>query len=221
MKLLIVDDHAMFREGVAAVLRQAHGKALILHAAASKQALALVAEHPDLDAALVDLNLGGASGHIVIRELRRLRPSLPVVVLSSSEDPADVAEAMQCGALGYIPKSADSRTMLSALRFVLAGNVYIPPLLVRPWSSAARAQPAPRLARDASPALTQRQMEVLRLMCAGLPNKEISRKLGLAEKTIKTHVSAIFRALNVVNRTQAAIAARESGLVSGEPLAAA
>jgi DNA-binding NarL/FixJ family response regulator len=114
---------------------------------------------------------------------------------------------LKAGALGYIPKSASPQTVLSALQLVLTGNIYVPPLLARAADTATTAQSA--AAPEPLSALTERQIEVLKQLRDGHSNKEISNRLGIAEKTVKAHVAAIFRALNVVNRTQAANAARE------------
>jgi two-component system nitrate/nitrite response regulator NarL len=141
-------------------------------------------------------------GEPAIREFARRHPDLPVIVLSSSEAPSDVRRVINAGASGYIPKSATAQTVVSALRLVLSGNIYVPPLLL---SATARAidhdmQDTPRSLAQ----LTDRQVDVLRYLRDGLTNKEISANLGIAEKTVKVHIAAIFKTLNVVNRTQAA-----------------
>jgi DNA-binding NarL/FixJ family response regulator len=128
----------------------------------------------------------------------------PVVILSSSEDPADVRQALAQGAKGYVAKSASARTLVSALRLVLAGEIYVPSLLAQMGAAPVIRGP-----------LTHRQIEVLHAICGGLSNKDIGVKLGLSERTVKVHVTAIFRALNVVNRTQAVNAARSAKLVTG------
>jgi DNA-binding NarL/FixJ family response regulator len=226
MKYLVIDDHPLLREGVAGVLRQFDIQALVLHAADGEQGLAQARQHPDLAVVLVDLRMAGLDGLAVVAGLHALRPGLPALVLSSSEDPADVRRALAAGARGYCPKSAGNTTLLAALRLVLAGEVYLPPLMA--LEAAAPQPPAP--ATNTAPApgdapapgaflaarLTERQQEVLRLLCEGRPNKDIGRTLGLSEKTTKAHVTAIFRSLNVVNRTQAVLAARAAGLMPTE-----
>ena len=130
-------------------------------------------------------------------------------MLSSSEKPSDVRRALAAGALGYVPKSANSDTLMAALHLVLAGEVYVPPLLLdeppRPIAGA-------RVRSDPARGLTERQFDALRLLARGLTNKEIALELELSEKTVKIHVGAIFKALGVVNRAQAAEAARREGL---------
>jgi two-component system, NarL family, nitrate/nitrite response regulator NarL len=210
MKLLIVDDHAILREGLAAMLRQVGPDTEVLQAGESAEGLRMAEQHADLDAVFLDLEMPGSGGMSAIPEFGKRRPELPVIVLSSSEDPRDVRRALALGALGYIPKSSPPRTLLSALQLVLSGNIYVPPLMLAPASAAPRSTGVDAARPGAS--LTERQLEVLRLLGKGLSNKEIGRDLGLSEKTVKAHVTAIFKTLNVVNRTQAASAAREADL---------
>jgi two-component system, NarL family, nitrate/nitrite response regulator NarL len=212
MKLLVVDDHPVFRDGLAALLKQAAEHTVVLQAPECASALQLAAEHEDLDAVFVDLMMPGMTGDLCVREFGKSRPELPVIVLSSSENPSDVRRALKAGALGYIPKSASPQTLLSALKLVLTGNIYVPPLLAQAptrTSDDSQTQQAP-LPMDQ---LTDRQIDVLKHLCTGLSNKEISIRLGIAEKTVKAHVAAIFKTLNVVNRTQAAHAVRAHNLV--------
>ncbi|MDB5432287.1 MAG: two component transcriptional regulator, LuxR family [Caulobacter sp.] len=205
MKLLIVDDHSIIREGLSAVLSRAMPGAEVLHAHDGPSGLAALEANADLDAVFLDLNMPGGGGMAAITAFGTRRPGLPIVILSSSEDPADVRRALSLGALGYVPKSASPNTLVSALSLVLSGAVYVPPLMLDaalPHGGGARTE-----------ALTGRQIEVLGALANGLSNKEIAIKLDLAEKTVKAHVGAIFRALNVVNRTQAANAARAAELI--------
>ncbi len=203
MKLLIVDDHPVVRDGLAALLRQLAPEVAVLLAEGGAQGLDLANAHPDLDLVVLDLSMPGSDGFAVLHEFGRRLPQLPVVVLSSSEDPRDVRRALACGALGYIPKSAPPRTILAAMKFVLAGNVYVPALLAQD-PAFARDEAAHDAARRSVASLTRRQIDVLRLLREGRSNKEIGRALGLSEKTVKVHVTALFKALNVANRTQAA-----------------
>jgi DNA-binding NarL/FixJ family response regulator len=210
MKLLIVDDHAILREGLAAMLRQTGPDTEVLQASDGAEGLRLAAAELDLDAVFLDLEMPGGGGMSAIPEFGRRRPEVPVIVLSSSEDPRDVRRALALGALGYVPKSSPPKTLLSALQLVLSGNIYVPPLMLEPGAAAPRASGAG--AANGCAALTERQLEVLRQIGRGLSNKEIARELGLSEKTVKAHVTAIFKTLNVVNRTQAASAARLADL---------
>jgi len=212
MKLLIVDDHAILREGLVALLRQFEQGADVLQASDTTEGLRLAEAHPDLDAVFLDLNMPDQGGMEVIPVFARRCPQVPVIVLSSSEDPGDVRLALKSGAVGYVPKSASPRNILSALRLVLSGEIYVPPLMLDLGPVAADG--SAHVGSEAGERLTERQTEVLRQLCRGLSNKEISRALELSEKTTKSHITAIFKALSVVNRTQAAAAARRAGIVS-------
>jgi DNA-binding NarL/FixJ family response regulator len=201
MKLLIVDDHPLFRDGLTALLRQVPGEVTVIGASTTEEALA-VADEQIVDAVFMDLMMPGLSGEAAIREFVRRHPDLPVIVLSSSESPQDVRRVLNAGASGYIPKSATAQTIVSALNLVMSGNVYVPPLLIS--SSSQTNEPGASPAQRSLAQLTERQIDVLRHLRDGLSNKEISAQLGIAEKTVKVHVAAIFKTLNVVNRTQAA-----------------
>ena len=208
MKLLVIDDHPVFRDGMAALLRQAADDTVILQAPECATALDIIDSNADIDAVFVDLMMPGMTGDIAVREFGKRRPELPVIVLSSSENPSDVKRALNAGALGYIPKSANPQTLLSALKLVLSGNIYVPPLLLQVTESIGRSD-ADTHSSATLDQLTDRQHDVLKELCAGKSNKEISAHLSIAEKTVKAHVAAIFKTLNVVNRTQAANAYRE------------
>ncbi len=201
MKLLVIDDHPVVREGLAAVLRQLPGGAEMLEAADGEQGLQQLAQHADVAGVLIDLRMAGLAGLPTLARLRAFRPQLPLIVVSASEDPADVRRAMAAGACGYVPKSAGRSTLLAAVQMVLAGERYVPPLLLQE----AAAAPATLTG------LTPRQQEVLALLCQGHANREIGLALQMHEKTVKAHVGALFKVLGVVNRTQAVEAARAAG----------
>ena len=204
-KLLVIDDHPIVREGLAAVLRSA-GMA-VLQAPGAEEALALVAAHPDIVAATLDLAMPGLSGLAAVDALLAATPALAVIVISAREGEDDVRRALARGVRGYIPKSSRPQTLLAAVSLVLSGEVYVPPLLLGQDEA-----PSPS---PGSPArLTPRQVEVLDAVCAGQSNKQIAIGLGLSDKTVKAHVSAIFRSLGVVNRTQAAAAAKRASLLN-------
>lgn len=214
MKFLIVDDHPVLREGIAALLRRAGPDVAILEAGTVADALPLAQAHDDLDVVILDMALPGMDGLTAIGEFGRVRPEVPVIVLSSSEDAGDARRALGCGALGYIPKSASHNTLLAAIRLVMDGDVYVPPLILGEPTRSTVPMPAPARRTDiVAPALTARQVEVLRRLSAGQPNKIIAYELDLSEKTVKAHVTAIFKVLGAINRTQAAAAARAAGLI--------
>jgi two-component system, NarL family, nitrate/nitrite response regulator NarL len=213
MKLRIVDDHPVLRDGLAALLMQIGPDTAVLQARDANEGIALVDNHPDLDVVILDLAMPGMEGLQALSEFGRKRPDLPVIVLSSSEDPRDVRRALASGALGYVPKSASQHVLLSAIRLVLNGDLYVPPLILDEKINAT----VPRTTGTEGASnrlLTARQIEILTLSSEGKPDKTIAATLALSEKTVKTHITAIFKALNVVNRTQAAAAGREQGIIS-------
>jgi DNA-binding NarL/FixJ family response regulator len=208
MKVLIADDHALFREGLRHVL-DALGRTLdILEAADGQQTLALVEQHPDLDLLLLDLAMPGMHGFTALDVLGKRYPALPVVILSASSLAGDMQRALDKGAMGFIPKCSTGAVMIGALQLVLTGSVYIPTEIFTHTVNVNRALLDTGLEKK----LTPRQRDVLALMQRGQPNKLIAVRLGLAEATVKMHVSAILKALAVTNRTQAVVAMEKSAL---------
>jgi DNA-binding NarL/FixJ family response regulator len=217
VEILVVDDHALIREALRGVLKEVKGDAIVLEASSCSQAMQVIAEHPNLDLILLDLNLPDRDGFSVLTELGERYPAISVVVLSAQQDRGSVVRALDLGALGFIPKSGQREVMLSALQLVFAGGIYIPPeILARDEPSARQGDDKPPIADrpTASPAdrgLTERQVDVLSLMMQGKSNKAICRVLNLAEPTVKNHVTAILKALEVSNRTEAVIAVGQLG----------
>jgi len=217
VKILVVDDHPLILEALQHVLRALDGGATIHDARTAEDGRRLVAEHPDARLLILDLSLPGADGFSLLHELRTAYPSIPVVVLSASDQREDIMRAIDLGAMGYIPKSSSNLVMLQALRLVLSGGVYLPSvaLALREASGTELLRAAEGGATRTTPrelGLTARQAQVLALILQGKPNKVICRELGLAEGTVKIHVAAILRALNVSTRTQAVIEASRLGL---------
>src|SRR5581483_1162339 len=172
------------------------------------QAMQLVAEHADLELVLLDLGLPDADGFAMLKALREGYPSLAVVVLSALQDRNSVTRALDLGAVGFIPKSAQRAVMLGALQLVLAGGIYVPPEILHREEAPARQISSIRDARSLSPhdlGLTERQIEVLALLLRGKSNKAIGRVLDLAEPTVKNHVTAILKALRVRTRAEAIV----------------
>jgi len=215
VKILVVDDHPLILEALHHVLRALDGGATIHDARTAEDGRRLVAEHPDARLLILDLSLPGADGFSLLHELRSAYPGIPVVVLSASDQREDIMRAIDLGAMGYIPKSSSNLVMLQALRLVLSGGVYLPSVALA-MRDASSGEPL-RVAEGARTTprelgLTARQAQVLALILQGKPNKVICRELGLAEGTVKIHVAAILRALNVSTRTQAVIEASRLGL---------
>jgi DNA-binding NarL/FixJ family response regulator len=217
MKILLVDDHHLIREGMRPVLERlpapgSEEPVMILEAENFDAATAVVTKHPDLDLVLLDVRMPGTSGFAGLAQWQKRFPGLPVVMMSGEDDPALVRSAIDQGALGYIPKSSTSEVILSALRLVLSGGTYLPREAIGPERHAP--MPQADFAADVSARLgiTPRQADVLALLLAGKSNKVICRDLNLAESTVKNHVAAVFKALNVTTRVQAVLAASKLGI---------
>ena len=215
MKVLIADDHRLIIEGVKLKLAELNPMVETVVAMNLEELDRAVAEHGDtLDLALVDIAMPGTQGHQHVTKLREQAPSLPVIVLSGSEDAELMRSLIDMGVLGFIPKAYSPDVMLSAIRLVLAGGIYIPPLLLahaqaQGWQpTEAPVANSTRSVDGLRNLLTERQIDVMRLLSQGKPNKLIARDLGISEGTVKIHLAAIFRALNVRNRVEAVVASR-------------
>lgn len=215
MKILVIDDHVLIREALRRMLKELKREAAVLEASSGAEALEIMAEHGDLDLVLLDLKLPDGDGFLLLSEIRKRRPAMPVVVLSGFQDRTSVARALEAGARGYIPKSARREVMLGALRLIFAGGIYIPPEIMDRGQAPAPPSGLPsKEGPQISPSdlgLTARHLEVLALLMKGQNNKMICRALNLSEPTVKGHVTAILRALKVTNRTEAVIAANDMG----------
>ncbi len=211
MNILLVDDHALIREALAGVLRDALAEASLLEAKDCQSALSIAEAQDDIQLAVLDINLPDGDGLDLWDQLRKRHPGLTAVILSANNTRDLVLQTLDRGAAGFIPKSSDRAVMLQAFRLVLAGGVYIPPeaLAKRAEVSVPAAPPRP----SETLGLTARQLEVLSLMMQGKSNKWICRRLDLAEPTVKHHVTAILKALDVTNRTEAVVAVSRLGLV--------
>jgi DNA-binding NarL/FixJ family response regulator len=216
MHILLVDDHTLFREALLHVLNQLDEKVFVLEASDTLEATQIISQTRNLDLVLLDIDLPGIDGLTALPELRELAPSVPIVVLSGSEDALDVQRALDNGSVGYIPKSCSSHEMLTALRIILQGDIFVPPRLMSKLGKHLPVIDESRRNSNSQSLLTTRQIEVLKLMADGLPNKSIARTLNLAEGTVKLHVSAIINALNAKNRTHAVTEALRLGITSTE-----
>jgi DNA-binding NarL/FixJ family response regulator len=219
MKILVVEDHVLMREALRGVLKELKGDAaVIIEAPDSRQAMRQIEQNPDVELVLLDLSLPDRDGFEILSEFAERYPTISVVVHSAHQDRERVMKALDLGAIGFIPKSAQREVMLSAFNLIFSGGIYIPPeILDRRQSTpmSVPTGPASSLKPHVSAAdlgLTERQMEVLALMMRGKSNKAICRVLDLAEPTVKNHVSAILKALKVANRTEAVLTAAALGL---------
>ena len=237
MEILIVDDHELFRDGIKLVLGKIDEIENIETVESGAQAISMIEEGEDFDVVLLDYNLPEESGIEILKALKELAPEIPIVMLSAEESPNLIQEAINSGANGFITKNSSSEVMVSAVKLVLSGGLYIPPqVLFNNSASIQTRQPSfsPNPSPNTSPlgvklpgtkpgqasgsqesiyGLTERQKEVLSHMSAGLSNKEIAKVLNMSPSTVKVHVSAILRELSVSNRVQAISKAKEHGII--------
>lgn len=199
--LLVADDHPLFRAAVLHALATRLPKVLTVEASSVSTLQTALETHPEISLVLLDLAMPGARGLSALASLRGERAELPVVVISSNDDPRVVRRAQQFGAAGFIPKSSQADAIADAVETVLAGGTWFPPLTAT--RSEEDAVLAARLAQ-----LTPQQFRVLMLLGEGLLNKQIAAALGLAENTVKIHVGAVLSKLNCRSRTQAAVMVR-------------
>ena len=207
-KILIADDHPLFREAIHNVIRDGFPESEIIETADLDSALVLTQEHDDLDLILLDLNMPGMHGLGGLINLRNEAPTIPVVIVSAEQDKQIVLQAITYGAVGFITKSSPRKQMTDAIEQILNGNVYLPSDIIRTQkSSTRRTQNEPSIPPELLQALTRKQLLVLERMTKGESNKQIAYQLDIAETTVKAHVSAILRKLNVHNRVQAILSA--------------
>ncbi len=204
MKLLLVDDHPLFGVGFAYALNAAAPEMQVLTAMSLKAGLDLAAAHADLDTVLVDYHLGVHNGIEGLRQFGRQFPLVARVLISGDETPTLLAAARAAGASGFLGKSQPLELMLSCLRAVAAGELA--------FGSIPRHE-LPAVAAKTTPQPTLRQLEVLAMVAHGQPNKRIAAALGIAERTVKLHVTALLMHLGARNRTHLLVVARERGLL--------
>ena len=201
MKLVIADDHPLFRTAIVHALGELTGEQPPVEASSLRSLEEAIRANPDVELVLLDLHMPGARGFSSLVFLRGERPELPVIIISSNAHPRTIRRAEQFGAAGFVPKSAPVAQMIEAVRHVMAGGVWFPEQAAE--TSEADAKLASQLAQ-----LTPQQVRVLMCIADGLLNKQIAYELGLAENTVKVHVTAILRKLECYSRTQAAVLVR-------------
>ena len=207
MKVLVADDHGIVREGIKLTLGKLGDDLDIYEAASGDEVRQCLLANQDLGLVLLDLYMPQTDGFSLLSSICKTYPDLPVIVLSASEDVEHMRKAIDWGASGYIPKSVPERVMLEAIEMVLQGGVYVPQNMFTDTDSMGRGREGSRIK------LTGRQEQVLSLLGEGKTNKEIANFLGLSEYTIKIHVTAILKLLEVNNRTQAVVEAKRLGLL--------
>ncbi|MFO1412557.1 MAG: response regulator transcription factor [Burkholderiales bacterium] len=206
MKLLVVDDHPLILHALGEVLPRLDARIDLHGASTREETLAALTRHPDLALVLLDLALPGAHGLDLLADVRRVRPRLPVVVLSATHDRATISAALAAGARGFVAKTSDPAALLDAVRTVLAGGEHVTRDIAPTRPTSVDGVSIEVLG------LTQRQSEVMLLLAQGKPNKLICRDLKLSEGTVKVHVSAILKALNVHTRSQVIVELARRGI---------
>jgi DNA-binding NarL/FixJ family response regulator len=229
MKVLVIDDHPLILHAMRSLVQRLDECVEVVTAAAAQSARDALAGGVEFDLALLDLELGEDDGFALLEELRAAYPVLPIVIVAASDDRDDVMRAIDLGAMGFVPKCTSNDTLLSALGMVLSGGIYLPPSVMRSapsraplhrglsghWDESKESERA--AATVASLDLTPRQKEVLALLLRGQSNKLIARALNLSVETIKDHVAAVLRSLNVSSRTQAVVAVSQMSKPASSP----
>ncbi len=206
MKILLADDHPLIREAVKTHLRKLDRSAVIIEAVDYPSAFEVARRNHDLDLALLDLTMPGMGSEEGITGFRFNFPDVPLVILSGRDEPDNIEKLLAVGTLGYITKASSGDVILSALRLVLSGGVYLPPSLLNRKPLSSPEDPLDQFN------LTERQRHVLRHLTLGKSNREIGEALGLSEGTVKVHMTTILRILKLRNRTEALLMAQKLGL---------
>ena len=221
MKILIADDHELFLKGLEMVLSNFSPQAEIVKAENYSDILTIIEKQKDFNLLLTDLAMPGAHWLEALKEIHAQLPDTPIIILSAVFDREIVQKTIELGAAGYIPKTSSNAVILSAVNLVLSGGVYIPAELLKGTSQnefdmlkQVEDFSASQDLKEKAKILTARQIEVLRLIAKGESNKQIAYELGLSEGTVKLHVTAILKLLNVYNRTGAVAAATQLGLLN-------
>lgn len=218
MQFLIVDDHSIVTMALGMLLKDYDGeKNQVFTANTKEEALELANNYGDTaDLMILDLSMPGVEGTSLMEEIVASHPTLKILVMSGLQDQHSVVKVLQMGAAGFIPKSLDAALLTAAIRFVLNGGVYIPvKLLAQAQRTGLLTAKEPKQSSTSSVHLTERQKEVLMLLAKGAPIKRICKELDLSEGTVKTHVTAIYRAFGASNRTEALLEARRHGFDVG------
>ncbi|MGF1610293.1 MAG: response regulator [Kiloniellales bacterium] len=208
MRALIADDHWAYRAGMIPLLKKIDRDISIVEANSFQSVLDILSKDRDFDLVLMDLHMPGYEPFAGLRAVRSAAPEVPILVISISESRRDVLRSLELGAAGYVPKTAEPDQVTKAINRVLGGEVSIPRALLELSEDEAQSRHGVnergRSSEDPFANLTKRQRQVLTRLARGLPNTEIARELGLSVFTVKLHVSSIFKALSVSNRTEAA-----------------
>lgn len=214
VKIMVVDSHALVRQGFAVLLRDLFPKSVIVEAADGGEAITAAASNADCRLVLIDLGSLDGAGPGIVAKLARKLPRAAIAVLAASGTASDIVDSYRAGARGFIAKSTRSDVLAPALQLILSGETFISSCGMQALTDAMPEPPLRerRPAEDA-PTLTARQTEILNLLAQGLPNRDIARRLGMLEGTVKVHVKTILQKLGVHNRTHAVVTGMRLGLI--------
>jgi DNA-binding NarL/FixJ family response regulator len=207
-RVLIADDHPLYRDALRAIVPQALPCASVSEAGSQSEVVACVTSDAAFDLIVLDLNLPGAAGLSCLRHVRETAPLTPIIVVSGNDAPATMCDVVLAGATGYVPKSSPRQVLVDAIKMIMSGGTYLPAAAIIALRRA-QAPDAPASKAPLPGELTSRQMRVLKLLAEGLSNKHIAREMQISEITVKAHVSLILKKLGVANRVQAAMEARK------------
>lgn len=208
MKILIADDHALFRDGLALHIEKLAPDAIISQAGSYSQMFKLLSTDNNTDFVFFDFEMSDMPWQEALESLKNNLPKIPFVIISGAEDNRTIKAILAAGASGYIPKRSETKVLNNALRLILDGGTYVPPNLIENMS------PTSLNGKNSfAKNLTHRQSQVLDLIAQGKSNKQIAYDMGVSESTVKLHINALLRSLHVSNRTQAVITAQKLGII--------
>lgn len=208
MKILIADDHALFRDGLALRLEEIAPDSVILQASGYAQVFKILKDETAPDMIILDTEMPDMQWQDALKEIRRTAPETAVAVISAAEDSRTARMILAAGARGYIPKRSEIKVLNNALKLILDGGTYIPPMLLENQQTQGNSSPNGTIKN-----LTTRQSQVLDLIAQGKSNKQIAYDMGVSESTVKLHINALLRSLHVSNRTQAVVTAQKMGII--------
>jgi two-component system nitrate/nitrite response regulator NarL len=210
MKVLLIDDHTLFRLGLKGLLERSDIE-VVAAASTGQEGLNVAAQH-EPEVILLDMRMPDMDGLLVLKKLRAQGVKVPITMLTTSTDENDLVESLRNGAQGYLLKDMDPEELVAALRKIVAGETVVAPQLAGTLARALQEKPGGARKKTPLSDLTPREFEIIKHLAEGQSNKAIARDLGISDGTVKLHVKAILRKLNVRSRVEAAVIAVESGL---------
>ncbi|MBR5154819.1 MAG: response regulator transcription factor [Alphaproteobacteria bacterium] len=209
MKVLIMDEQSLFRDGLSLRLKEINENIIILQSSNLTEMQKILSHETDTDVVILDIDLAGINSTETITKIKNIIPTIKIITTSTSEDIRNIKKILSLGVDGYIPKRSNSNILSGALKLILDGGTYIPPAMLNNGIDYSSFNSSSSLKKN----LTNRQSQVLDLIAQGKSNKQIAYDMGVSEATVKLHINALLRSLKVNNRTQAVITAQKMGLI--------